>query len=245
MRKSQCQQPGVAPAAVREFAVGPGQETLAQGLEEFTQRLRAASLVQRRRLLLRADVEVDQRDGQRRQVELLAQQVAVDLGLGPVQLAVVVWHPVDVAAVGLDLFEQQQLRVIAVGTTPNAELAVFAAQRQLGAVRRPAPSGDGLMACDALLRSRRWREAQVEVALFGSELAQRSHRDAVAGVAHRRTGHAAIKHSLSSYHLHPPARLTCQPSAFKLTITRSQWSPCSSTTPSLTVPPEPQAVLSR
>ena len=42
----------------------------------------------------------------------------------------------------------------------------------------------------------------------------------------------------------PPARLTANPCAFNHSTIRSQWSPCTSITPSLTVPPLPHKVLS-
>src|SRR5664280_1907296 len=58
--------------------------------------------------------------------------------------------------------------------------------------------------------------------------------------------HAARHQQLQVFGLHaqPPARLTTMPCPFSISTMRSQWSPCTSITPSLTVPPEPQAVLS-
>ncbi len=55
------------------------------------------------------------------QAALLAQQVAVDAHLGPVQVAVVVGHGLEGAAVGLDFFEQVLRRVVAVGAAAHEQ----------------------------------------------------------------------------------------------------------------------------
>ena len=57
----------------------------------------SAAPQQRRRLALTADIEVHERHGQLGQLELPAQQRAVDLGLRPVEVQVVRRDQVEVA----------------------------------------------------------------------------------------------------------------------------------------------------
>ena len=120
--------------------------------------------------------------------ELLAEHRSVDLRLRPMQLAVIRRHAIEVALERLDLFEQLALGVVAVGTPAHEQVLVRTAERELGAIARAAAGRDGSVAGDAFLRARRWREAQVEVADFGSELAQRANRDRVG----RRNRHGRI-----------------------------------------------------
>ena len=78
----------------------------------------------------------------------------------------------EVAAVGLDLFEQPFAVIEAVGSSSNDEFSKGASDGNFGSVRRPAARGHGLVARPAFLRGRRRGEPQIEVALLGREFAE-------------------------------------------------------------------------
>ena len=175
MRKAQRQQAGIALVAVRRLGVGPVDVAVAQRLKIPLQLASVANLCQRRRQQVAADVEVDQRQRQRRQAPLLAQQMAIDPRLCPVQRPVVGRHGCQLALEGLDLVEPLRRGVVAIGPAAHLQVAEACRQRQFGQVtRRPARS-HLQVAGDALLRRGRRREAQVQVALLGRKLAQRAH----------------------------------------------------------------------
>ena len=175
VREAQRQQASIALAAVRGLRVGPVDVAGAQRLEILLQLASVASLCQRRCQQVAADVKVDQRQCQRRQAQLLAQQMAIDPRLRPVQCTVVGRHGSQIALEGLDLVEPPRRGVVAIGPAAHHQVAEAARQRQLGQVaRRPARS-HLQVAGDTLLRRGRRREAQVQVALLGRKLAQRAH----------------------------------------------------------------------
>jgi hypothetical protein len=159
---------------VRQLLCGPRHEAFALVRKQRGQVGGALRFAQHR-LLAAADVVVDQRQVHLGQLARLAQQVAVHAQLRPVQVAVVGGDAGKLAAVGLDLFKQVLRRVVAVGAAAHRERPVLAAERHLGLVAGTAPAGDDTMSGDAFLGCGRGREAQVEVALFGGELAQRPH----------------------------------------------------------------------
>ena len=109
---------------MHEFQFGPCQKALAQGLEERLQVRRGALLMQRWRFHLLVDVEVHERHRQRRQRELFADQPAIDLGLGPVQRAVIGRDRGDVALVRLDFLQQAALGIEAVDATAHGQRAM-------------------------------------------------------------------------------------------------------------------------
>jgi hypothetical protein len=164
MREGQRLQRAVALGAMRQLAVGPVEEARARVLELALQVARRAVRLHAG-FALRADVEVHQRDRERVDPFLRAQQRAVDPGLRPVQRAVIGGHAVEVALVRLDLLQATALGVVAVGTAAHGEVPVRAGQRHLGAIRRAARAGDGAVPDDAFGRAGRRREPQVEITL--------------------------------------------------------------------------------
>ncbi|MNQ42036.1 hypothetical protein D3C85_557300 [compost metagenome] len=176
--KAQALERLVAQPAMRAFLFGPGDEAAALQLEELTQFIGTAALM-KGGFVLAEDVEIDHRQIDLGQAALLAQQPAVDLGLGPVQQPVVLRNARDVAAVGLDLFQAVVVRGIAVGPAAHLQAQVFAGERQLRLVARAAPGDHDGVAAHALLGGRRGGEAQIQVADLGGEFAQRAHRDLV------------------------------------------------------------------
>jgi len=171
MRKAEPGECCIAERPMREFEFCPLDKALAQCLEERVQVRRSAMLTQRWRLLLLVDVEVHQRHCQCRQSELPARHRSVDLRLRPVQMAMVGRHEVEVALEGLDLFKHLPLRFEIVGAPAHHQVLVLGTQRYLGAMGRRTTRRHRLVPGDALLRSWRRGEAQVQVALLGGELA--------------------------------------------------------------------------
>src|SRR5206468_7408964 len=171
MREGKFLPPRVASLAVLHLLLGPGEELAATLFEERSQRLRRMRLDEGR-LLLRADVEVDQGDIERLEAAGLAQQVRVDLRLRPVQVAVVGRLLGEITAVRLDLLEPVARGVVAVGAPADGERPEFAAQGDLRLVVLAAAAGPQLVSRHAFLRAGRRREAQVEVAASRGELAQ-------------------------------------------------------------------------
>ncbi|MNM59535.1 hypothetical protein D3C81_707900 [compost metagenome] len=178
----------VAAGAVRHFLFGPVEEQRAMLLEEGTQRPGRAFLVHERFLLAR-DIEIHERHAQHGQVQLLAQQVAIDARLRPVQLAVVGGHGVQVAPVCLDFFQLAPRRVVAIGAAPHVQGSEVAGQADFALVIIVAPARDGGVARHAFLRRGRRREAQVQVARLGREFAQGAHGDRVGVAAHAAACH--------------------------------------------------------
>jgi hypothetical protein len=157
----------------------PGGKTPALLLEEGLQRCGLARL-DKHSLLTGVDLVIDQRQCHLLQAQLAADQRAVDPGLRPVQLAVVVRHLGQVATVGLDLFQAPGHGIPAVGPAAHAQRPPVARQRHLGLVTRAPAGGDHAVAFHPLGTGGRWGEAQVQVAAFGGELAQGAHRHGVA-----------------------------------------------------------------
>ena len=176
MWKAQRVQPCIARAAVRGFLRGPVAKAPAALLEKVLQRCGGVPLGQHR-LVLRRHVEVHQRQLDLGQTALRAQQRAVDLHLRPVQCAAVGGHRVQIAAKGLDLLDAPALRVVAVGAAAHGQAVELAADADFGFVAvtpLSPPRGDDRVAGKALKRGGRRREAQVEIAGLGRELAQRA-----------------------------------------------------------------------
>ena len=178
----------VAAGAVRQLLLGPVEEQRAMLLEEQAQRLGRAFFVQDG-FLLAGDIEIHERHAQHGQVQLLAQQVAIDARLRPVQLAVVGGHGVQFAPVGLDFFQLAPRRVVAIGAAPHAQRPEVAAQADFTLIIIVAPARDGGVARHAFLRRGRGREAQVQVAHLGREFAQGAHGDSVGMAAHAAACH--------------------------------------------------------
>ncbi len=181
MRKLQGAERGVARGAVRLFLHGPVEEALALLDEENLQLTRGVRFDQHR-FLLAADIEVDQRDRQFGEPAGAAQQIAVHLRLRPVQRAVIGGHPFERAAIGLDLFQPVRSGIVAVGAAAHGQAAMRAGQRDLGFIAAGARPATVTWPADAFQRGRRGREAQIEVAAPGRELAQRAHGDDVGHV---------------------------------------------------------------
>ncbi len=162
--------------------LGPAQKALALNLEECLQ-LSGRAVLTEQGLTIAVDVQVHQSHLDARQLPGLAHQPAVHLGLRPVQLAVVGWLPGQVATVGLDLFQPVAARVVTVSTPPHPKAFELALEGNFRLVAGRTPGHYPLVALDALLGGGRRREAQVEVADLGTELAQGTHRHAVAQAA--------------------------------------------------------------
>ena len=178
MNEPQLAQSRIPSPTVGHLATRPFQEGTALGLEELLER-RGVDVLDQYRLLAARHVEVDQRDPQPVERQLLAHEPAVHPGLRPVQMAMIGGHGGEVAAMGLDLLELLKLRVVAVRPAPHAQRAEGAGEADLGLVMRRSPGGYQLMTGDAFLRARRGREAQVQVARARGELAQAAHGDDV------------------------------------------------------------------
>ncbi|MND80256.1 hypothetical protein D3C80_720240 [compost metagenome] len=176
--KGQRGQAGIAGGGPGHFLLGPGQEALALPIEEGLQLVGTASLF-KGGFPVAVHVQVHQGKLHVLQPQLPAQQPAVDLGLGPMQLAVVVGLVGQVASVRLDLFQAIAYRVVTVGAAAHLQMAILPRQRHLGLVIGAAPRRHPPMAGDAFLGAGRWREAQVEITDLGREFAQGAHRDRV------------------------------------------------------------------
>jgi hypothetical protein len=189
--KARASQALIARGAVRHFLARPGQEARALVVEERAQG-GAVQVLLEQGLLRGADVEVDEGDGQPVQPAGFAQQRAVDLGLGPVQRAVVGGLAGQVAAVGLDLLEPVVAGVEAVGATAHDQVLVPAFERQFAFVAGATPRGHRRVAGDAFLGRGGGGEPQVEVAGLCGEFAKGAdghgvrHARALAGDRQRR-----------------------------------------------------------
>src|SRR6478672_8151179 len=95
-------------------------------------------------------------------------------------------HALETAAIGLEFLELVACRVIAIGAAAHVQLAVLALERDFSLVAGSSASGNRRMTLHPFLRGRRRREAPIQIALFGCELAQRSYGDGV-GHARQRT----------------------------------------------------------
>ena len=179
--KTKLRQRGVALQPVLGFLLGPGHEVrtaLDQGVFQLG---RTAQLLQLG-LGLRGHVKVHQRQRYLRQLAAATEQRAIGLQLRPVQLAPVFRDVIRAPANGLDLFQAAVTRVVAVGTAAHAQRADLPFQRHFSFVVLPAAAGHQALAAQAFLCGGRRREAPVEVAALGGELAQRAHRHRVAPV---------------------------------------------------------------
>lgn len=172
-------------------------------------------------LAVAVDVQIDQRHVDRRQLPRLAQQPGVDLGLGPVQLAVIVRLAGEVAAVGLDLFQPVACRVVAIGTAAHPQALVFTLQHHLRLIAGAALGHHPAVPGNTFLGTGRRREAQVEVADLGAEFAQGAHGHGVAhaGVACQRTWQTATGSPWTWQNSSQRSWLSCRRSPGALTST--------------------------
>ncbi|MNP09769.1 hypothetical protein D3C76_1018860 [compost metagenome] len=161
------------------LALGPGQEALALGFEEGAQGIGTVVFADQR-LAVVVDVQVHQRYLDGGQLPRLAQEPGIDLGLGPVQLAMVGRLARQVAAVGLDLLQAVGDRVVAVGTAAHLQALVMAFEGDFRLIAGSTPGHHPTVAFDTLLSRGRWGEAQVQVTHLGTELAQGAHCHPVA-----------------------------------------------------------------
>ncbi|MNQ89976.1 hypothetical protein D3C85_1053010 [compost metagenome] len=179
VRKGQALRREIAPVTMDDFLLRPLQEARALPLEELLQ-LRGLEGLDQAGFLFTDDVEIHQRQVDPGQIQLAAHQPAVDFRLGPMQLTVVGRLFAQVTAVGLDLFQAVLPRVIAIRPALDRQGLILALKGDFTLVTLAAPRGHRAVPDNALQRSGRRREAQVEVADLGGELAQRPHRNAVA-----------------------------------------------------------------
>ncbi|CAM5580660.1 hypothetical protein SSTU70S_03028 [Stutzerimonas stutzeri] len=168
--------------AVGHLLLGPGEEARALRLEELAQLVGAVTFDQQR-FLLAEHVEIHQRQLDFRQSARLAEQPAVDLGLRPMQQAMVGRLAGEVAAEGLDLLQAVALRIVAIGPTAHGERTERAFQGDFALVAHAPARGDLGVTGDAFQRGGRGREAQVEIALLGGELAERPHGNPIVHAA--------------------------------------------------------------
>ena len=174
VRKLQGFQRSIAGQPMRGFSIGPLQIALAKRFKKNLQCHGVVGLGDDG-FPLAGDVEIHQRDLHAVQLQLLAQQPRIHLGLRPVKLAVVIGQFFDTAPVGFDLFKPLEFWVVAIGPAANLQVPITAADGHLPLVVRVAPRCDFGMACHALLGGGRRREAQVKVPLLGREFTQRAY----------------------------------------------------------------------
>ena len=96
----------------------PDNEALALGFEKRLQVFSAAGFDQQG-FLLADHIEIHQCDIQRLQRARLAEQPTINLGLRPVQVAVVVRLPGKVASVGFDFFQLILRWIVAIGAAAH------------------------------------------------------------------------------------------------------------------------------
>ncbi|MNQ49119.1 hypothetical protein D3C85_630150 [compost metagenome] len=88
-------------------------------------------------------------------------------------------HALEVTSIGLHFLQAAARRVVAIGATAHPQGAEFAAEGQLGLVALASAAGHQCVAGHAFLGSGGGSEAQVEVAAFRGEFAERTHGDVV------------------------------------------------------------------
>ena len=174
-RKAQRLQRRVARHAVQALGASPAGVA---GAQRFKKGLQLHGAVPHRQhgFLSGVDVEINQRHFDALQTELLAQHPGVHAGLRPVKGAMVVGDAVGISPVGLDLFQPWRGGVEAVGAALHQQLAETRAEFDFALVARLAPSGDGGVSLNAVLRAGRGRETQVQIAGLGRERAEHTHR---------------------------------------------------------------------
>ena len=176
MRKVQRQQGGVALRPMRRFAARPSQVALALVVEKQLQLIGGVEAAEHG-FLAAAHMEIHQRHIDLRQLPRLAQQMRIDLGLGPVQSAVVGAYAVQRAAIGFDFFQPAGCCIKAIGPTLNPQAQVLPAEADFRLVARSAAAAHRGMAFHTFQRSGRRREAQVQIAAAGREFAQSANAD--------------------------------------------------------------------
>src|SRR3990167_9298385 len=125
MRKTQAREGLIALAAMLALVLGPANIAAALQLEKLTQLIRADGQGEGG-FVLGNNVEVDYRQIDLWHVALLAEQPAVDLGLGPVQQAMIFRDAADITPVGLDLLQQVFIRVVTVRAAAYLQALVCA-----------------------------------------------------------------------------------------------------------------------
>lgn len=148
--KAQRIQVGIAYFSVGFFLLCPDQKALTLLLEKL---LQVGGTDHFDEGILGVGEHVEVNDGQLHllQIQLLAEQPAVDLHLRPMQGPVIGWDAADIAPVGFDFFETIALRVIAISATTDEESGVASAEWQFGKVVRTTPAHHGLVTCDTFL----------------------------------------------------------------------------------------------
>ncbi|MNZ81084.1 hypothetical protein D3C78_997410 [compost metagenome] len=149
VREAQALQPGVTPCHALQLLFCPAQEHRALGIEELFERLSTAVLFDQG-LGIAVDIQVHQRQVDVGQLALLTKQPAIDLGLGPVQLPMVVGLARQVAAVGFDFFQAVQLRVVAICPAPHLQGRKLPLKADLGLIARATSGHNPLVAANAL-----------------------------------------------------------------------------------------------
>ncbi len=157
---------------------GPAQEPGAMIGKHLLQLPRRHRLLDGR-LLTAGDVEIDQRQMQRRQLSCLAQECAVDQQLHTMNRPVAGRNAGQIAPIRLELLEALRGRVVAVRAPAHPEVAEVTAEDNLGFIFRPAAAGNERMAFHALSGAGRRSETQVEIPCLGREVAQSAHGNRV------------------------------------------------------------------
>jgi len=83
---------------------------------------------------------------------------------------------IDVAAVSLEFLQLVRFGIVSISAAADVEKPVVSSKSNLSLVARPAASANDTVTCDSLFRRRGRREAHVQIAAFGSELAKPADR---------------------------------------------------------------------
>ncbi|MNJ56445.1 hypothetical protein D3C77_519910 [compost metagenome] len=150
MGKTQALQPGVAHCHALQLLLRPVQKQRALGVEELFKHLRTAVLFNQG-LGIAVDIQVHQRQIDVGQLALLTEQPTIDLGLGPVQLSMIVGLTRQVATVGLDFLQAVQLRVIAICPAAHVQVSKLPLKADFSLITRTPPGHYPLMTANAFL----------------------------------------------------------------------------------------------
>ncbi len=151
--EAQCLQALVTLGQALLLRLCPSQKALALGFEEHLQ-FGSRAVFTDQRLAIAVHVQVNQRHLDGRQLPCLAHQPAVDLGLRPVQLAVVGRLARQVATVGLDFFQAVAGGVVTVGAATHFQRFELAFEGNFRLVARSTSRHHSPMPLDPLLGGR-------------------------------------------------------------------------------------------
>ncbi len=166
-----------------EFLPGPSEKACTVVGEPSLQLVGRAHLLDHSLPLVR-EIEINEGETDFRQRFAPAQQRAVDSQLGPVNGPMTPGHPLQVAAIGLELLQTVGSGVVAVGATANQQIRRLPAEGDLRFITVAAAAGDCSVAFHPLARRGRRREAKVEVTRLGGEIAQSAHRNGILSGLH-------------------------------------------------------------